>query len=150
MDRSRFVVLKHTQPASQIPLPRRRYLASDDRPQASADVHYDLMLESHRGLLTWAVAKIPSASHPTLRAFELPLHRDFYLDYEGRVSNDRGTVERVMAGRFELIEVVPKVSLEERFQKITIKLWPNDTEGALQITLQRLEQNKFQITCHEN
>lgn len=147
MDRSRFVVLKHTQPASQIPLARRQYLNGDDLTSDSVDVHYDLMLESEGGLLTFAVPEKPSTSRLTLPAIKLPLHRDVYLEYEGPVSGNRGTVMRVMAGTFALIEIAPQVSLERRFEKLTIELFPSDQEKPLRLALERLEQDKFQLTC---
>lgn len=150
MDRSRFVVLKHTQPASQIPLSRRQCLNGDDLPAGSMDVHYDLMLESAGGLLTFAVAKKPSASHPAQPAIKLPLHRADYLEYEGPVSGDRGTVQRVMAGTFTLIEIAPQTSLEDSFEKLTLELFPSDQENPLRLVLERVDQDKFELTCSDN
>ena len=150
MDRSRFVVLKHTQPASQIPLARRQYLSGDDISSDSVDVHYDLMLQSEGGLLTFAVPEIPSTSHLTLPAIKLPLHRDVYLEYEGPVSGDRGTVQRVMAGAFAILEISPQTSLEGSFEKLTIEIFPSnqgDKEESLRLALERIEQDKFQLTC---
>ena len=141
------MVLQHTQPASQIPRARRQYLIGDDLPSDSEDVHYDLMLESEGGLLTFAAAKPPSTSHPTLPAIKLPLHRDVYLEYEGPVSNSRGTVQRVMAGTFALIEIVPQTSLEGSFEKLTIEIFPSDQEQSLRLALEQVEGNKFQLTC---
>lgn len=150
MDRSRFVVLKHTQPASQIPLSRRQYLSGGDLPSDSVDVHYDLMLESAGGLLTFAVPKAPSTSHPTLPAIKLPLHREAYLDHEGPVSGNRGIVKRVISGTFALIEIAPQVVLEGRFEKLTVELFARDSETPLRLVLKRMEQDKFEITCRTN
>ena len=147
MDRSRFVVLKHTQPASQIPLARRQYLFGGDLPSDSMDVHYDLMLESEGGLLTFAVPQKPSTGHLTLPAIKLPLHRDVYLDYEGPVSGDRGTVQRVMAGTFALIEISPQTNLEGSFEKLTIELFPSDQERSPRLALEQVDGDKFQLTC---
>ncbi|WP_254508357.1 DNA polymerase ligase N-terminal domain-containing protein [Anatilimnocola floriformis] len=62
--------------------------------------HFDLMLEDGPGgLLTWAVAKIPSSREQP--AEQLPPHRRDYLTYEGPISNNRGEVQRVAAGTFE-------------------------------------------------
>jgi len=144
MDRSRFVVLKHTQSANQIPLYRRQHLADDDLTLLNQDFHYDLMLESASGLLTWAMAKTPNANCPRLPAIALPLHREVYLDFEGAISENRGTVERVMAGTFKLLAVEPPVSLEDRFEKLTVELFPNNAQ-PLQLMLERLEQDKFQL-----
>lgn len=150
MDRSRFVVLEHTQPASQISLERRQYLAGSDTTQATElDLHYDLMLQSEGGLVTFAVASKPSISHPTVPAIHLPLHRGFYLEYEGAVSNNRGTVQRVMSGTFALIEIVPQTSLECRFEKLTIELFPSEHEKKLRLVLEQVELEKFQLSCSQ-
>ena len=147
MDRSRFVVLEHTQPASQIPVSRQQYLAGKDLDLDSVDVHYDLMLESEGGLVTFAVARKPSISHPTFPAIKLPLHRDIYLEYEGVVSNNRGTVQRVMAGTFALIEIVPQMSLEGHFERLIIELFSTGQENALRLVLEHVEQENFLLSC---
>ncbi|WP_425614510.1 DNA polymerase ligase N-terminal domain-containing protein [Anatilimnocola sp. NA78] len=79
-----FVILRHTLPA--------------DSERAS---HFDLMLESGETLLTWAIAELPTKV-PTA-AEELPPHRRAYLDYEGPVSNNRGTVKRIDRGVYEWV-----------------------------------------------
>lgn len=62
--------------------------------------HYDLMLESNQILLTWALAKWPLAIGESTTARELPPHRLTYLDYEGPISGNRGTVTRVCRGTY--------------------------------------------------
>ena len=41
------------------------------------------------------------------RVESLPNHRRAYLDYEGPISGDRGSVRRVAAGMFELLHESP-------------------------------------------
>ena len=82
----RFVVLFHEVPAGQ--------------PRAS---HYDLMLEQEGALWTWALEQLPVPGQ-SVPAEKLADHRIAYLDYEGEVSKHRGTVQRVDAGEFELLE----------------------------------------------
>jgi hypothetical protein len=67
-------------------------------------LHYDLMLESGAALATWQLAVPPGEwrEGAPLRARKLPDHRREYLDYEGPVSKDRGSVKRVDAGTFEI------------------------------------------------
>ncbi len=85
--------------------------------------HWDLMLEregrqeEHR-LATWSLLQLPpawlspprDASEPTtpvvgaIQATRLPVHRAKYLDYEGPISGDRGTVRRVAGGSIRWIE----------------------------------------------
>lgn len=81
----RFVILRHELPADQ-----RR------------ELHWDFMLEHEGVLKTWALQEEPAPGH-TSCAEELPDHRLTYLDYEGPVSRNRGTVRRWDVGRYEII-----------------------------------------------
>jgi hypothetical protein len=65
-------------------------------------VHFDLMLE-HCGILrTWALPEPPGEGR-TIAAKALPDHRTAYLDYEGPISQGRGSVSRIERGRFHVI-----------------------------------------------
>jgi len=75
-------------------------------------LHWDFMLESGETLRTWRLLEAPSP-HQSVKAEPLGDHRRAYLDYEGPVSGDRGTVQRWDAGTFEgtadsigLVEIV--------------------------------------------
>ena len=132
----KFVVLKHTQPTKQVPFPRRRYLQmmadpSDktgdkvaDSKNAGAtggeDVHYDLMLESDEGLLTWAMGRLPQAGK-SCGAIKLPLHRELYLTHEGPVSEGRGTVKRVLSGEYEFLSP-ERVLLRCKKQNLVVEM----------------------------
>ena len=65
-------------------------------------VHWDFMLEAGPRLRTWALAHFP-APEIDIAATSLPDHRAVYLDYEGPVSQNRGSVRRVDRGTFEAI-----------------------------------------------
>ncbi len=78
----RFVLLKHELPASA--------------PRGS---HFDLMLETDDGLLTFELQSLPAGEEEQL-VQELPLHRAHYLDYEGPISGNRGQVTRLEHGTF--------------------------------------------------
>lgn len=73
----RFVILEHDHPA----------------------LHWDLMLEVGDVLQTWRLARAPERGRD-IEATPLGGHRRMYLDYEGPVSGDRGTVKRWDAGEF--------------------------------------------------
>lgn len=73
--------------------------------------HYDWLLaradrvgDDERALLTFRVADrvdlLRAGASPATR---LPDHRGLYLAYEGPVSGDRGSVERVAAGRCRIV-----------------------------------------------
>ena len=69
-----------------------------------AEPHYDLMVETSPGsaLATWRVSHWPPRADEVFTA--LAEHRREYLDYEGAVSGDRGTVRRVAAGACRVIQ----------------------------------------------
>jgi hypothetical protein len=78
---SRFVVLIHDSPM----------------------LHWDFMLENEAALRTWRLARQPSEPGP-IDAEALADHRLAYLDYEGPVSGDRGSVRRFDRGEYALVE----------------------------------------------
>lgn len=65
-------------------------------------VHWDFMLEDGEALRTWAI-DAPVVPDADLPARALPDHRRIYLDYEGEISGDRGTVLRVDQGAYEVL-----------------------------------------------
>ena len=67
------------------------------------ELHWDFMLESGDVLLTWRLDQIPGEL-AEIEAQALPDHRKAYLDYEGPVSGDRGSVVRIDRGSFELLK----------------------------------------------
>ncbi len=98
----RFVVLEH-QPGSR---PTR---LDDSLPQK--DTHFDWMFEIDGKLRTWATAPAERFSGQfVLAAKRLAEHRVHYLDFEGDIGGDRGTVRRVLAGEYHEVE-----NREERF-----------------------------------
>jgi hypothetical protein len=66
-------------------------------------LHWDLMLEADAALRTWRLLEEPGPGR-SVPAEPLPDHRRAYLDYEGPVSGDRGTVARWDAGEFTWTE----------------------------------------------
>jgi hypothetical protein len=86
---SRFVVLHHQLPAA------------GERPS-----HFDLMLEQVDGLRTYALSQWPPDRRPQ-SVLALPIHDRRYLDYEGPVSHDRGTVRRIASGTYRSFGDLP-------------------------------------------
>jgi hypothetical protein len=84
----RFVVLRHETP-----------------PGSPRGLHWDFMLEQDGALRTWALAEEPRADC-AIDAHELAVHRVAYLQYEGPVSGDRGSVARWDEGDFALLSEV--------------------------------------------
>jgi DNA polymerase Ligase (LigD) len=65
-------------------------------------LHWDFMLEKEAGLRTWRLSAPPAPGRST-PAEPLPDHRHAYLDYEGPVSGDRGTVTAWDRGIYRLL-----------------------------------------------
>lgn len=82
--------------------PQRFVILAHDHPV----LHWDLMLDTGETLRTW---RLESAPVPDTRipATSLPAHRRMYLDYEGPVSGNRGTVARWDSGTYLLLEETP-------------------------------------------
>jgi hypothetical protein len=68
--------------------------------------HWDFLLENGDHALCWRLLRQPCGEEP-IAAEPLPPHRLFYLDYEGPVSNQRGTVKRIASGTFQIVERAP-------------------------------------------
>jgi hypothetical protein len=66
-------------------------------------LHWDFMLENEAALRTWRLAQPPTESRP-IPADAIADHRLAYLDYEGPVSGNRGTVSAFDRGEYALIE----------------------------------------------
>jgi hypothetical protein len=80
----RFVILQHTTPPGY------------ERP-----LHWDLMLESGDVLRTWALEQEPT-NGATINAEQLADHRSAYLEYEGPISGERGSVTRWDQGTYSV------------------------------------------------
>jgi hypothetical protein len=63
-------------------------------------VHWDFLLEAGAWCRTWRLLECPD-SRRVIAAECLPDHRLMYLDYEGPVSGNRGTVAAWDKGSFE-------------------------------------------------
>jgi hypothetical protein len=91
----RFVLLKHTMPT--------------DTARGS---HWDLMLEANGVLRTWALDELPAPDRE-IAATQLADHSLAYLDYEGPVAGNRGSVERVDRGEYALArEMAGRIEIE--------------------------------------
>ena len=76
------------------------------RHETREGVHWDLMLERGAGLATWRLEAAPSGEgEAAIAAERIGEHRREYLEYEGAVSGDRGTVRRYDAGLYRLASV---------------------------------------------
>jgi DNA polymerase Ligase (LigD) len=87
-------------------MPRYVVLQHDPPNENTGDVHWDFMIETGAALRTWALEEEPTAEK-AIPAKALADHRPVYLDYEGPISGDRGTVSKWDAGSFETLAETP-------------------------------------------
>jgi len=64
--------------------------------------HWDFMLEHGEALRTWAI-DAPVVAGRDLPARALPDHRRIYLEYEGNLSDGRGSVRRIDQGSYRVL-----------------------------------------------
>ncbi len=87
-----------------------------------SDAHYDLMIETAPGsdLATWRVPHWPPGA--TDKFTVLPIHRKHYLEYEGPISGNRGSVHRIASGTHRIVEDSPDrfVTCLDENQKIEV------------------------------
>jgi hypothetical protein len=88
--------------------------------------HFDLMIEAGDVLKTWALPRLPWPGEE-MPCEELADHRLAYLDYEGPISNDRGTVTRCDRGIYTV-------------QTQSNDLWVIDLAGESLVGRARLER----------
>ena len=131
-----FVILRHELPS-----------------EARQPSHWDLMFALRRGdrddrcLETWATVAdplqqlfVPNGKLDVLK--KLPDHRAHYLSYEGAVSNQRGTVQRVVSGR-----ITQRLRADD--QRIFCLAFRNQ-QGELALCRQSANVEKWQATWQPN
>jgi len=100
----------------QITMPRFVLLHHECPPNFKKPSHWDFMLQWGSVLRTWELRELPSAwaarlgevaENATVRALPLPDHRLDYLDYEGPIRGDRGSVRCCDRGTYELLQESP-------------------------------------------
>ncbi len=88
--------------------------------------HFDLMLEHEGVLVTFSFPEFPAPPMTGERLFD---HRLGYLEYEGDIGGDRGTVRRVESGDFDL--------LAKGADSIRVQLRASRLTGAFKLTKTR-------------
>ena len=99
--RGRFALLWHEIPEVQDEIQSANF-------ESSVGSHWDLLLELDNGeLLTWQIASLPDLKSLTqslkITAKRLKNHRSVYLEYEGPISGNRGSVQRLASGVYKAV-----------------------------------------------
>lgn len=134
-------------------MPRFVLLFHECPPNFGRPSHWDLMLEAGDVLRTWALEKLPRDWRPlvddqlgqpaiaatnTVPAQPLGDHRPAYLDYEGPLSGQRGSVTRVEAGTF-----LPREETPERWE---VELSGRCLAGRMTLTQLQEAESAWQLT----
>ena len=82
----------------------RHELSPEQQRRLQRQSHWDLLLQREDRLLAWALEGNPLLVPGRHRAHPLPDHRLVYLDFEGPLSADRGSVTRWDRGPLEWLE----------------------------------------------
>ncbi len=90
--------------------------------------HWDFLVEEGDALRSWRLLEPPAPNRP-IAAQPLPPHRRQYLDYEGPVSGNRGTVARWDAGEYELLSNEPT--------RVALRLRGTRVRGLMTLTADR-------------
>lgn len=104
-------------------------------------LHWDLMLESGDVLKTWRLLVEPTFEEllrGPVAAEEIDDHRPAYLDYEGPVSGDRGSVIRFDQGTFDAQRTTDNWQLHLRGKHL-LGHYSLRREDGLRWTLERSE-----------
>jgi len=100
-------------------MPRYVILRHETTNPQRGPVHWDFMLEKNGILLTWALAEQPSPNRETV-ADQIADHRLAYLDYEGPISGDRGSVTRWDAGEYQLeVDSADELNISLKGQRLS-------------------------------
>lgn len=118
-------------------MPRFVILLHETPPGHSRGMHYDLMLEHGDALWTWACDALPIAG-TSVSAERLADHRLAYLDYEGPVSGDRGSVHRVAGGECELLTAAA--------EEVRVRFAGDSLSGELVLTRDAAATNRWTVS----
>lgn len=103
-------------------------------------MHWDLLLEEAESLRSWRLLCEPDVD-VRVQADGLPPHRKRYLDYEGPVSGDRGSVHRWDAGTFRWGDTA-------RADRVVIALAGSRISG--EVTLTRIDGDRWEFYCRSS
>jgi hypothetical protein len=139
-------------------MPRFVLLYHDCPPTYVRASHWDFMLESAGVLRTWVLERLPrdwqraltrtSVAYPncpslslesSVVAIQLSDHRRDYLELEGPLSGDRGTVMRVAAGTYQSEYDAPG--------DLQVVLTGDDVAARVQLSRSETDSERWILNC---
>jgi len=138
-------------------MPRFVLLRHECPPDYEKPSHWDFMLETDGVLRTWSLPQLPTAwaeafehipksRHATHRRRAAPIttvsalplldHRLAYLDYEGPLTENRGSVSRCDVGTYQLLEEHPgalSLRLSGALLLATVRLTQREQAWSLEL-----------------
>lgn len=139
-------------------MPRFVLLYHDCPPTYVRPSHWDFMLESAGVLRTWVLERLPRdwqaartrtfAAYPncallslenTVVAIQLSGHRREYLEFEGPMSGDRGTVIRVAGGTYRREHEAPG--------DLQVVLTGDDLAETVRLTRSETDSEFWTLNC---
>ncbi len=121
-------------------LPQVRFvLLHHDWPESHWDFLADLAPGSDR-IATWSLDTPLENLQTSGRAQKLADHRRFYLDHEGPVAGNRGTLKRIKTGMAELSRASPEI-----FEFIILEASSPNPVRVGMLLLQRLSVTKNEL-----
>jgi hypothetical protein len=104
-------------------------------------IHLDWMFEVGQSLLTWSTVDVADVSlEAELEATKLPEHRIAYLEKQGDVGGDRGTVLRIAEGQLSNVQLS-----ENTFCAELTWVQPTGKDSASRITIQRISDASWRL-----
>ncbi len=139
-------------------MPRFVLLYHDCPPSYERPSHWDLMLESGDALRTWALARLPQnwlsarqrtamsipdcpppALDDSVEAIRLSDHRRDFLEFEGPLSGNRGSVKRVAAGSYNAESEAPDCW--------RVAFTDGDLSGVVMLTRLSSNDSRWRLEC---
>jgi hypothetical protein len=121
-----FLFHSQAEPGNEVVLNMPQYVILDHETQSGR--HFDFMLDMGGVLKTWSLPQ-PIRPGVEIDAQQLPDHRPAYLDYEGPVSGDRGSVTRWDGGTYNVqrqseSELIVRLTGEKLIGQVSLQRSP--------------------------
>lgn len=106
--------------------------AGQGSPVQGATSHWDLMLEQQASLTTFRLQDLPeyrpNGPLQFVPAKRIADHRPVYLDYEGEISGNRGSVRKIASGIYSAQKIEGRTRITLKREKTLATLWLDEPQ----------------------